>query len=398
MPKLAIDGGSPVRATFLPFGAPCLGEEEIEEVVATLRSRWIGTGPRVQQFEASFAKYVGAPHAVAVSSCTAALHLALLVAGVKPGDEVITTVLTFAATANAIIYCGAKPVFVDIEPETLNLDPQKVAEALSPRTKAVIPVHFGGLPVDLEALAAVVGKIPIIEDAAHAIGSRYRGKIIGGHGNCVCFSFYPNKNITTIEGGLLTFFEESYRERFLRLRQHGMDRDAWNRYQTQTLVHCVLLELGFKYNMTDVQAAMGLHQLKRVEDFLARREAIAVQYDQAFATLPGVRRQFRPRDLQENRHGLHLYVLILDPEQYKAPRDHIVMALRAENIGAGIHYTPLHQEIYYRQLLGLPNGSFPVAEEVGANIFTLPLTPCMDEQDVRDVIDATLKVLNAYLR
>ncbi|MBN1992345.1 MAG: DegT/DnrJ/EryC1/StrS family aminotransferase [Anaerolineae bacterium] len=396
--KLAIEGGTPVRDTFLVFGAPCLGEEEIQEVVVTLRSGWIGTGPKTQQFEQAFAEYVGAPYALAVSSCTAALHLSLLAKGVGPGDEVITTPLTFAATANVIVHCGARPVFVDIQPDTLNINPELIPAAVSPRTKAIIPVHFGGLPVELNAVRAAVGDIPIIEDAAHAIGSRYQGQRIGAHGNLTCFSFYANKNLTTAEGGIITFSEGNLYNRLMVLRLHGLDVDAWKRYQKKGIAHSELLEAGYKYNLTDLQASLGLHQLAKVEAFLARRETIARFYDRSFADLPGVTRQWRPDNIQKHRHGLHLYVLIFDPVQFAASRDEIVTALRAENIGAGVHYTALHQETFYRHLLQLSDGAYPMAEHIGANVLSLPLTPGMTDQDAQDVVDATYKVLEAYRR
>lgn len=396
--QLAIEGGSPVRDRFLVFGAPCLGEEEIEEVVATLRSGWIGTGPRVERFEAAFADYVGAPAAVAVSSCTAALHLSLLAAGVGQGDEVITTPMTFAATANVIVHCGATPVFVDIEPDTLNIDIDQIAGAVTPRSKAVVPVHFGGLPVDLDRLASVVGGLPIIEDAAHAVGSVYDGRRIGAHGNTTCFSFYANKNLTTAEGGMIVSPDAEAMDRFRILRLHGMDRDAWQRYRKQGELQNVLVEAGYKYNLTDLQAALGIHQLARIEANLRRRESVAAAYDAAFRDLPGVSRQRRPDEQARDRHGLHLYALIIEPAQFTATRDRIVAALRAENIGAGIHYTALHQEPFFRRLLKKPDGSFPVAEQVGANTLSLPLTPAMTDRDVQDVIEATHKVLGAYRR
>lgn len=398
MAKLAIDGGVPVRDDFLVFGSPCLGHEEIEEVVATLRSGWIGTGPKAARFENAFADYVGASHAVAVNSCTAALHLSLLVSDVGPGDEVITSPLTFAATANSIVHCGARPVFVDVEPDTWCIDPQQIPAALTPRTKALIPVHFGGLPADLQQLGSASGEIPIIEDAAHAIGSVHQGRRIGSHGNLTCFSFYANKNLTTAEGGMITFSDTDLLNRLRTLRLHGLDRDAWQRYQKQGKLHNRLVRPGYKYNMTDIQASLGIHQLARVEDFLRRRETIAKTYDAAFSDLSGLSRQQRPVNTTRERHGLHLYAMTIDPVQFKVSRDDIVIAYRAENIGVGIHYTPLHQEPFYCQLLGKPDGSFPVAERIGASVFSLPITPFMTNRDIQDVIDATYKVLGAYRR
>ncbi len=397
MATLALDGGAPQRKDFLIFGRPCLGEEEIEAVVATLRSGWIGTGPRAQELERDFAAAVQAPRAVAVSSCTAALHLALLVSGVEPGDEVITSTYTFTATANAILHCGARPVFVDIDEETLNLRPDQVADAVTPKTKAILPVHFGGLPVDLDALRSAAEGRVIVEDAAHAVGAVHAGRPIGGHGNLACFSFYANKNLTTAEGGMITCTDEETAARLACLRLHGMSQDAWRRYSSRGGLHCPVVEVGYKYNLPDLLAALGVVQLRRLEDFLQHREALARRYDSVVDALPGLRRQARPAG-PGTRHGLQLSVVILDPAQFRADRDQVVTALRAENIGAGIHYTPLHQEPCYRALLSLPDGTFPVAEAVEANCFSLPLTPGMSPADADDVTAALTKVLEHYRR
>ncbi len=398
MQKLAIDGGKPVRDTFLAFGTPQFNDEQINEVVSTLRSGWIGTGPKTKQFEEQFAEYIGVPCAVSVSSCSAAIHLSLIVSGIEPGDEVILPPLTYAAAANVIVHCGAKPVLVDILPDTLNLDPTRLQPAISNKTKAIIPVHFGGLAADINSIKEVASEIPIIEDAAHAIGSRYNGKMAGSSGNLTCFSFYPNKNLTTAEGGMITLDDEKIADRLKRLRMQGVEQDAWNRFESQQLVHSYVVEAGYKYNLTDLHSSLGLYQLPRIEKYLSNREKIAASYDDAFDNMEGVTRQFRPADIENNRHALHLYVLVLNPDLFSKTRDEIVVALRAENIGAGIHYTPLHQEPYYRELLNLPDGSFPIAERIGANIFTLPLTPSMNEEDVQDVIAAVKKVLIAYAR
>jgi dTDP-4-amino-4,6-dideoxygalactose transaminase len=397
--KLAIEGGAPVRETMLVFGAPALDDAEYEEVLDTLRSGWIGTGPKTARFEAEFARYVGASFAVAVNSCTAALHLALVVSGITEGDEVITTPLTFAATANVIIHQKARPVFADIDPGTLNIDPQAVERAITPRTKAIIPVHFGGLSCAMNELSAIAKQhdLKIIEDAAHAVGTRYQGRMIGGLGNLTCFSFYANKNLTTAEGGMVVSENKSEAERLAIYRLHGLSRDAWKRYQSHRLVLSDAVYPGYKYNMTDLQASLGLHQLQKQEKFLTIRERYAQMYDTAFADLPGVRRQPRPTD-GVNRHALHLYVLILDPNQYRVDRDQIVAALLAENIGAAIHYRALHTHPYYRDQFGFEADDFPQAAAVGSNIFTLPLTPGMTEENVREVIEAVHKVFNVYRR
>lgn len=397
--KLAIHGGDPARETFLPFGAPCLGEEEIAEVVATLRSGWIGTGPKTQYFEEIFAQYVGSRYAVAVNSCTAGLHLSLLVNDIGPGDEVITTPLTFAATANVVEHCGARPVFVDIDSTTLNIDPALIEAAITPRTKAIIPVHFGGLPCDMNTIMQVADRhgLVVIEDAAHAVGARYRGRMIGSIGHLTNFSFYPNKNLTTIEGGAITTDNESWAEKLQIYRLHGLSRDAWKRYSTRRLMLSQAVLPGYKYNMTDVQASLGIHQLRKLESFLEVREQYASLYDRAFAQLPGVTLQPRPTT-NGTRHGLHLYVLILDPERFTVGRSEVIDALLAENIGVALHYRALHTHPYYREKYGYKPEDYPHANRIGERILSLPLTPGMMDKDVRDVIHAGEKVLSHYRR
>jgi len=397
--RLALDGGRPVRHAFLPFGVPALGEEEIQEVAATIRSGWIGTGPRVAQFEKEFAEYVGAPHAVALNSCTAALFLSLVLRGIGPGDEVITTPLTFAATANVIVQVGATPVFADIALDTLNLDPAAVERAITPRTRAILTVHFGGLPSELEALQRIARDyhLALVEDAAHAVGARYQGRRIGGHGNLTAFSFYPNKNLTTGEGGMLTTSDDAEAHRLRSLRLHGLSADAWARFHDKGFHQPEVEEPGYKFNMPDLAAALGLPQLQKQEKFLARREEIARRYDEAFAGLP-VRRQCRPATGSSTRHSLHLYALLLDQEQWRVPRDRVIEALRAENIGATVHYRPLHTEPYYQRRYNLPPDALPNAQRAGACILTLPISPSMTGRDVEDVIRAFRKVAAAYAR
>jgi len=396
--ELAIDGGPPVRTDFLVFGAPCLGDEEIDEVVATLKCGWIGTGPRTRRFEDEFAAYVGVAHALGVSSCTAALDLSMLVSGVGPGDEVIVPSLTFAASANVPVHRGARPVFVDVDESTFTLDPECVAAAMTERTRCVIPVHYGGLAADLDAIAAAAPGVHIVEDAAHAVGTRYRGRRIGSHGNLVSFSFYANKNLTTAEGGMLTFAADDLRDRLAALRLHGMARDAWKRYGREASLHSEVVEPGYKYNLTDLQSAIGIHQLRKQERFLARREALAARYDAAFDARADVRRQVRPSDTARDRHALHLYTLVLEPERLRVDRDRVVSSLRAENIGAGIHYLPVHLQPAYAERFPDAGKSLPVTERIGANIFSLPITPGMTDADADDVIEAVGKVLDAYRR
>jgi dTDP-4-amino-4,6-dideoxygalactose transaminase len=397
--KLAIDGGSPVRSTMLVFGAPTLDDSEFSEVLDTLRSGWIGTGQKTQAFEVAFGRYVGAKHAIAVNSCTAALHLSLVVSGIGPGDEVITSPLTFCATANVAVHQGAIPRFADIETGTLNIDPNAVASAITSRTRALIPVHFGGLPCRMRELTEIArhAGLTLIEDAAHAVGSRVDGTMIGGLGNLACFSFYANKNLTTGEGGMVVTDDPDEADRLMSWRLHGLSRDAWRRYQSKKLVRSDVIHPGFKYNMTDLQASLGLPQLRKQEAFLTVRERLARQYDAAFAGMPGVRLQQRPAD-GRSRHALHLYVLILDLDQFRVDRDQVVEALRAENIGVGIHYRALHTHPYYRDRFGYRPEDFPNAALVGRSTLTLPLGPSMSDDDASDVIEAVTRVLSAYRR
>ncbi|MBU0495965.1 MAG: DegT/DnrJ/EryC1/StrS aminotransferase family protein [Chloroflexi bacterium] len=397
--KLAIDGGTPVRDKFLVFGTPTLGDEEIAEVVDTLRSGWIGMGPKVARFEEQFRDYIGCSHAVAVSSCTAGLHLCLVVHNIGPGDEVITSPLTFVATANVILHQGARPIFVDIDPHTLNIDPNRIEAAITPRTRAIIPVHFGGLSCDMDAIMDVARRhnLIVIEDAAHAVGTRYHGQLVGATpGSLASFSFYANKNITTAEGGMITTEDPVAAGKLLVYRQHGMDRDAWQRFQVRQKDFCDFVAPGYKYNLTDLQASLGIHQLRKLPSFQDAREQLAAQYDAAFDELSSVQRQFRPTSAGD-RHALHLYVLIVDTDQLTAPRNKVIMALRAENIGATLHYTAVHLLDYY-QHLGYRRGDCPVAEHVSEHILSLPLVPTMTPSDADDVISAVRKVLTAYKR
>lgn len=395
--KLAVAGGRPVRDNFLVFGAPCLGDEEIAEVVETLRSGWIGTGPRVKRFEEEFASYVGTRFAVALNSCTAGLFLALKALDIGPGDEVITTPLTFAATVNVIEHVGARPVLVDIDPVTLNIDPARIEDAVSPRTRAVMPVHFGGLACDMAALAAIAEKhdLALIDDAAHAVGARYKGRMVGSLADVTSFSFYANKNLTTAEGGMVTTDDPEVDSRIRVLRLHGLRSDAWKRFAVRRLINSEVVTAGYKFNMPDLAAALGIHQLRKLESFLEIRERHARTYDAAFADLP-CRLQPRPRDLASDRHGLHLYVLLLDPATWCVHRNEVISALLAENIGAAAHYAAIHTQPFYRQKYGYRPEDLPHAYAVSETILSLPLTPGMTSEDVQDVIRAVRKVARAY--
>lgn len=382
--KPAIAGGEPAFGEFLVFGKPVLGDEEIEAVADVIRSTWIGTGERCIEFERAIADYVGAKHGVGVSSCTAALHAALVAAGVGPGDEVITTALTFVATAHAIVHAGATPILADVEHETLNIDVEDVRRRLTERTRAVVPVHFGGLPVQLQELRKVARSVEavIVEDAAHALGARYGGRPIGADG-VACFSFYPNKNITTGEGGMITCEDDELAERLHILRLHGLSRDAWERFRSKRVVFSDAVALGFKYNLTDLQAALGLVQLRRLDDFMTARRALSARYDDVLVEIPGLRAQPRPWN-DDVQHAHHLYVVEVEPE-FGIDRDDLLAALRAENIGAGVHYRAVHLHPYYRNQLGMSSGELPVASLLSERVLSLPLSPAMTVEDVERV-------------
>lgn len=395
---LAIDGGTPVRDTMLFFGRPNLGDEEIAEVVDTLRSGWISTGPKAKRFEEEFAAYVGAKYGIALNSCTAGLHLSLVVLGIGPSDEVIVPTMTFGATANVVEHVGAKPVFVDIDAETLCLDPCQIEQAITPRTKAVIPVHYAGMPCAMDEIAAVASKhgLYVIEDAAHAIGAKYNGRRVGSISPLTNFSFYANKNLSTGEGGMVTTDDPTLEEKLRVYHLHGLNRDAWKRYHIKEFSMSEVVVPGYKYNMTDIQASLGLHQLRKQEQFIARREELADYFDEAFSEFDGlVRTVRRPKDGQ-SRHVLHLYVILLDLARLRVNRNRVISALLAENIGASMHFYPLHLHSFYRNKYGYQTHDFPVARGVGESEISLPLVPQMSYQDAEDVVTAVHKVLEAY--
>jgi dTDP-4-amino-4,6-dideoxygalactose transaminase len=392
----AITAGSapPKRSEFLPFSPPTIGEEEIQEVVDTLRSRWISTGPKAKRFESEFATYLQAPGALALNSCTAALHTALQALGLGPGDEVITTPLTFAASVNVIEHVGARPVLVDVEPDTLNIDPRAVAAAITPRTRALLPVHFAGHPADLDPLRALASThgCAIVEDAAHALPACYKGRPIGSAGNPVAFSFYATKNLTTGEGGMLTADPEFLtRARVISL--HGMSRDAYKRYDEGGSWFYEILLPGFKYNMTDIQAALGLWQLRKLAQFQQRRREIVGEYDRAFGAEPALELPVTRPDVE---HAWHLYVLRLRTDGLTIGRDRFIQELAARNIGTSVHFIPIHIHPYYRDKYGFTPGSFPVAYRNYQRMLSLPLNPGMSDRDVSDVIEAVLDVVQSY--
>ena len=374
------------RGRYLVFGAPRLPEEAIEAVVEVLRSGWLGTGPRVAAFEEAFARYIGAPFAVAVSSCTAALHLALRLIGGGPGEEVITSPMTFAATANVIVHAGARPVFADVDPRTGNLDPEATRDVLTSRTRAIIVVHYAGRPCEMDAFIDLARRygVFLVEDAAHALEAFYKGRKVGTLGDLAAFSFYPTKSLTTGEGGMLITRSEAWAERARLLRMHGLSRDAWRRYSEEQFPDYEVLEAGYKYNMTDIQAALGLAQLPYLEHWRQRRELLWQLYNEGLRDLAGI--QLPPEDAHIV-HARHLYTIRVDPQEAPFCRDELSRMLHQAGIGTGIHYKALHLHRFYQQAFGYRPGMFPHAERISEETLSLPLTAHMDESDVLYVVE-----------
>lgn len=395
-----------MRNTFLPFSPPLIGDEEIAEVVDTLRSDWITTGPKVRRFEKEFAAFVGAPEALAVSSCTAALHLSLLALNIGPGDGVIVSPMTFCSAVHVIEHVGARPILADVEPETLNLDAAQVARAIAQAkqklgvtVRAIMPVHLYGHPCDLEAILALAQehKLAVIEDAAHALPAKYKGRMIGSHAAAAsipvltCFSFYATKNLTTAEGGMLTGNPELL-DRARAWALHGMNRDAWNRYGAQGSWFYEVVCPGYKYNMADLQAALGLVQLRRLPQFHARRRQIAKTYSTAFSKSSALQ---IPGEAREVEHAWHLYVLRINSPGAQLSRNHMMAELRARNIGTSVHFIPVHLHQYYREKYYFQPEDFPVASREYQRILSLPLSPRMSDADVNDVIAAVSEIARA---
>ncbi|AFI30413.1 pyridoxal phosphate-dependent aminotransferase [Bacillus sp. A053] len=381
------------RNHFLPYSLPLIGKEEIQEVTETLESGWLSKGPKVQQFEKEFAAFVGAKHAVAVNSCTAALFLALKAKGIGPGDEVITSPLTFSSTANTIIHTGATPVFADIDENTLNIDPVKLEAAVTPRTKAVVPVHFGGQSCDMDAILAIAQKhgLFVLEDAAHAVYTTYKHRMIGSIGDATAFSFYATKNLATGEGGMLTTDDEELADKIRVLSLHGMSKAAWNRYSSNGSWYYEVESPGYKMNMFDLQAALGLHQLKRLDDMQKRREEIAGRYQTAFQQIPGL---ITPFVHDDGRHAWHLYVLQVDEKKAGVTRSEMITALKDEyNIGTSVHFIPVHIHPYYQKQFGFKESDFPNAMNYYKRTLSLPLYPSMSDDDVHDVIEAVRDIV-----
>jgi len=392
-----LPGAQPVREDYLVFGRPDIREEEIREVEATLRSGWLGTGPRVARFEEAFRDYSGARFAMALNSCTAGLHLSMIAVGVTAGDEVITCPMTFASTANAICHLGATPVFADCDRRTLCIDPDDVARRITPRTRAIVPIHFAGRAAEMNRLTdlAQAHGLKIVEDAAHAIESVHQGRKIGTIGDCTTFSFYVTKNVITGEGGMVTTNDPAIADWIKVAGLHGLTQDAWKRFSDEGYRHYEVIFPGFKYNMMDLQAAIGIHQLARIEAGWKRRTQIWQRYAEAFADLPlGIPPEPPPGD----RHARHLFIILLRIEELRATRDQILQALHAEGIGSGVHYRALHQHPYYSKRFGFRPDDYPNAAWAGERTLSLPLSPRLSDRDVEDVITAVRKVLTAAAR
>lgn len=388
--QLAVRGGSPVRETMLPYGRQNIDEDDIAAVVETLKSDWLTTGPKVGEFETAFAEALGAAHAVAVSNGTAALHCAIYALDIRPGDEVIVTPMTFAASANCVLYQGGMPVFADVDPETLLIDPAQVEAKITPRTKAIVAVDYAGQPCDYDALRDIARQhgLAIIDDACHAIGGSYKGRPVGTLADLNTFSLHPVKHMTTGEGGVITTDDPELAQRMRVFRNHGITSDHHQRSLTGGFFY-EMVDLGYNYRITDFQCALGISQLKKLKDAVLRRQHIAGMYDEAFKQIPYVKPLHVRPDV---RHGYHLYMVQFDLEQLGMTRSEIYSALRGENIGVNVHYIPVHLHPYYQERLHTGPGMFPVAEAAYERLITLPMFAQMTEADVEDVVNACQKL------
>lgn len=381
-----------MRKKFLVFGSPIIEQPEISEVVASMRSGWLGTGAKVKAFEELFCRYKGSGYAIAVNSCTAALHLSVLAIGIKPGDEIIMPTMTFAATANAVIHAGGRPVFVDCQRDTMNIDPADIVRKITRRTKAIIPVHFAGRPCNMVAIMDIARKkrLKVIEDCAHAIEGKYHGQPTGTFGNLGVFSFYVTKNITTGEGGMVITNTQEYADKIKVLALHGMSKDAWGRFSDKGYKHYQIVYAGFKYNMMDIQAAIGIHQLPRIERYWQRRRAIWGRYNRSFKNLPVI----TPLPAEaDTKHSFHLYTLLLDIDNLKIGRDEFLHKMTRSNIGVGVHYIALHLHPFYRKAFGYRKGDFPNAEWISQRTVSLPLSAKLNDGDVEKVINSVRQIL-----
>ena len=387
------DNFKPVREAdnYLVYGSPLIGDEEIQEVHNCLASGWLGTGPKVAQFEADFSAYKNAPYVAALNSCTAALHLSMLAAGLGPGDEVITTPLTFCATINAIIHAGATPVLADIDPRTHNINPELISECITERTKAILPVHFAGLPCDMDTIMKIAkdNSLAVIEDCAHAIESEYNNQKTGTIGDFGCFSFYVTKNVVTGEGGMVIARNKESIDRIKILGLHGLSKDAWKRFGDEGYKHYQVVDSGFKYNMMDIQAAIGIHQLKRIDDNWLRRQQIWAYYNDNLKGLPII---LPPTPSENMKHAYHLYSILIDESQSGFSRDEFLRRIDKHNIGVGVHYISIPEHKYYREKFNWKPEDYPVSYDVGRKTVSLPLSAKLTDIDVEDVIEAVRRI------
>lgn len=392
--KLAIEGGTPVRSKLLPYGQQWIDDDDIAAVVEVLRSDWLTTGPKVEEFESAFAAATDAQYAVSFSSGTAALHGTVSALGLKPGEEAITTPITFCASANCLLYCGARPVFADVNAETLLIDPAEIERHISPRTRGLVVVDYAGQPVPLDEISKLAEKhgLAVIEDACHALGATYKEQRVGGLSTMSVFSFHPVKHVTTAEGGMVTTNDAGLAEKLRRFRNHGIGSDHRRREKVGSWFY-EMVDLGYNYRLTDLQCVLGLSQLRKLDGWMARRREMAAQYDAAFREIPAV----RPLAvLPEVEHSYHLYVIQLDTGRLRASRAEIFTALHAEGIGVNVHYIPVHLHPYYRSHLGTAAGLCPRAEAAYERILSLPMFPRMTDHDVQDVVEAVHKVTAEY--
>jgi len=382
----------------IPFHRPYITEDEINEVVDSLRSGWLTMGPKTLRFEEEFSRYLGAPNALSVSSCTAAMHLALVAMGLKPGDEVIVPDITFTATAEVVCYFGARPVIVDVDNATHNMDVAAVDKAITPKTRAIMPVHYGGQPCDMDEILEIarVRGLTVIEDAAHALPATYRGRKVGTIGDLTCFSFYVTKTLCTGEGGMVTTENNEWAERIRTLRLHGISKDAWKRYSKDGAWFYEVVEAGYKYNMTDIQAALGVAQLKKIDGMWERRIEIVGRYTEAFSDIPDLLRTPLERDDRES--AWHLYVIKLNTEALKIDRSAVMEALKGAGVSTSVHFIPLHRHPFYRDTFGLDARDFPVSENIFERIISLPIYPGMSDLEVGFVIDTLVSTLKKFKR
>ena len=395
MNKPALDDGKPVRENVLPAFRPMIGDEEIEEVTESLRSGWITTGPKVEEFEEQFCEYVGCENAISVNSCTSALHLSLAVNDISEGDEVITSPFTFVSTVNVIEHQNAKPVLVDVDEKTYNLDPDKLEDKITENTKAIIPVHYGGQPCEMDEIIKIADQhdLIVIEDAAHALGAEYKGQKIGTISDHTCFSFYATKNLTTSEGGMITTDDPDLGRRLRELSLHGMNKDAWKRYARKGSWYYDVKALGFKYNFTDIQASIGQRQLDKFEEMQARRHKIAERYNNEFEGLDEIE---VPQVKEHVKHAWHLYPIQVEQGLLSIDRNEFIEALSAENIGTSVHFIPVHMHSYYSEKYGYKPEDYPVSRRLFKGEISIPLYPKMDDDDVEDVIEGVKKIVEYY--